>query len=77
MLNFQVQPNQQDCQEEHIHLPKETCVISGLCIDISSSALTGRLGGTKSGARRDVHQVVVARTNYHCLDFVCFEAPNQ
>ena len=33
---------------------KGTCVVSCSCTDISSSALTGRLGGTKSGPRRDV-----------------------
>ena len=31
-----------------------TRVVSGLCTNMSSSALTGRLGGTKSGPRRDV-----------------------
>ena len=31
-----------------------TCVVSGSCTDISSSVLTGRLDGTKSGPRRDV-----------------------
>ena len=31
-----------------------TCVVSNSCTDISSSVLTGRLGGTKSGPRRDV-----------------------
>ena len=24
-----------------------------------------------------LHQVVVARTNYHCLEIVCFVGPNQ
>ena len=33
---------------------KRACVVSCSCTDISSSALTGRLGGTKSGPRRDV-----------------------
>ena len=33
---------------------KGACVVSCSCTDISSSALTGRLGGTKSGPRRDV-----------------------
>ena len=32
----------------------ETCVVSGSCTDISSSVLIDRLGGTKSGPRRDV-----------------------
>ena len=33
---------------------KGTCVVSWSCTDMSSSDLTGRLGGTKSGPRRDV-----------------------
>ena len=33
---------------------KETCVVSGSCTDSSSSVLIDRLGGIKSGPRREL-----------------------
>ena len=58
VMNFQVQQKATRTSSDQIHLPKEvgqehmTFLI--LCTDISLSAPTNRLGGTKSGPRRDV-----------------------
>ena len=81
MLNLPVEPNQQERQVESIHLPKDVRKehVSFRVLALTFHHQLSHVDLISPGQVTDVmlHQVVVARKNYHYLDLVCFVGPNQ
>ena len=76
MLKCQVPSNQQDGQAEKIHLLKGVGKehVSFLILILTFHHQLSQVDMVVPSQVQDVmlHRVVVARTNHHCLDLVCF-----
>ena len=80
-MSFQVQQSQQERLVEPIHLPKdvEQENVTFLILVLTFHHQPAQVNMLEPCQVQDVmlHQVAVARTNYRCLDIVCFVGPNQ
>ena len=80
VLILDVQPVQQELQVEQIQLPNDVGKehVSFLILTPTFHHQLAQVELVEPCQVQDVmvHQVVVARTNCHCLDLVCFVGPN-